>query len=166
MTAAERPSAVPVEVPEIIDSNRVLDKEDIPDGTYMALTSFVKVDPVKPTKPKTRIAAQCARYKQRQATLGIRPLNIMSPDWSHDDMREINKCLREGTSVAHAIENLLVQRAAHSVSTPETKIDVVKLASIVADVAEALSRGGWRAWLILRLVRRSRDAHKGDLVLY
>ncbi len=103
-------------------------------------------------------AVRVARHKRRQASKGIKQINVLAPEESHDVIRALASRLRNGASATEALFDLvahlshspsdLVARPARG-SGPGRGPGAEELA---ARIQAALHNGGWKAAAIRRLL--------------
>ena len=110
--------------------------------------------PEGPTKNAVRVA----RHKRRQASKGIKQINVLAPVESHDVIRALASRLRKGASATEALFDLV----AHLSHSPSDLVARPARGSasgrgpgaeqLAARIQAALHNGGWKAAAIRRLL--------------
>ena len=111
-------------------------------------------DPEGPSKNAVRVA----RHKRRQASKGIKQINVLAPVDSHDVIRALASRLRKGASPTEALFDLV----AHLSHSPSDLVARPARGSasgggsgaeeLAARISTALNNGGWKAAAIRRLI--------------
>lgn len=103
-------------------------------------------------------AVRVARHKRRQASKGIKQINVLAPVESHDVIRALASRLRKGASATEALFDL-VAHLSHSpsdlVARPARGLGGGRGAGteeLAARIQAALHNGGWKAAAIRRLI--------------
>lgn len=110
--------------------------------------------PEGPSKNAVRVA----RHKRRQASKGIKQINVLAPVESHDVIRALASRLRKGASATEALFDLV----AHLSHSPSDLVARPARGSasgggpgaeeLAARIRTALNNGGWKAAAIRRLI--------------
>ena len=103
-------------------------------------------------------AIRVARHKRRQASKGVKQINVLAPVESHDVIRALASRLRKGASATEALFDL-VAHLSHSpsdlVARPARGLGTGRSAGneeLAARIQTALHHGGWKAAAIRRLI--------------
>ena len=113
---------------------------------------------------KSKNALRIEKHKQKKAEQGVKQLNVEVPEQHRDIIKSLSKALKDGLSPEEAVKTLFPSKqtpAATPAETPEkpqkaTESDfdskTKEYATIGQKVAEIKSRGGFKAFLLNRLI--------------
>ena len=108
-------------------------------------------DPEKPSRNAVRVA----RHKRRQASKGIKQINVLAPVESHDVIRALASRLRNGAEALFDLVAHLSHSPSDLVAKPARGFGSGRgpgAEEMAARIQAALMQGGWKAAAIRRLI--------------
>lgn len=109
---------------------------------------------------KSKNALRIEKHKQKKEQQGIKQLNVEVPEQHRDLIKSFSKALKEGLSAEEAVKTLFPSKQTPT-ATPEKpqkapdsdfESKTREYATIGQKVAEIKSRGGFKAFLLNRLI--------------
>lgn len=109
---------------------------------------------------KSKNALRIEKHKQKKAEQGVKQLNVEVPEQHRDMVKSFSKALKDGLSPEEAVKTLFPSKPAPEPApqkpqkAPDSDFEskTREYATIGQKVAEIKSRGGFKAFLLNRLI--------------
>lgn len=109
---------------------------------------------------KSKNALRIEKHKQKKEQQGIKQLNVEVPEQHRDMLKSFSKALKDGLSPEEAVKTLFPSKQTPAATpekpqkAPESDFEskTKEYATIGQKVAEIKSRGGFKAFLLNRLI--------------
>jgi hypothetical protein len=135
-----------------VQGAKTLSDEELEIAGLIRTSAFVRSN-------RSKNALRIEKHKQKKEELGIKQLNIEVPEQHRETMKQLANALKDGQSITDALKTISTDtktpeqqktptKATESVKTEET----INYVTIGMKVAEIRSKGGFKAFLLNRLI--------------